>query len=267
MDKPDLLALYDREMRIELRLPGMTYEPSGRILRDISPGGDAGFIDYADLDESCAEAEIDAQVAWFDSRGMPFTWKVFDHDRPPDLRQRLAARGFRLDAPNALMILDTRAAPPVSALDKAAALPGIVQRVADAAGVEAIVRLEEEVWQAPRDWLRQRLLHQLQTQPERLSLFAVLVDGRTVSAAWLYTYPPAQFASLLGGATLSAYRGRGYYTALLAARITEARQRGIRFLAVDASPHSRPILEQHGFACLGFSSLCRWTGPVNDNSS
>jgi len=89
----------------------------------------------------------------------------------------------------------------------------------------------------------------------------VPVDGQIVSAGWTYYYPPTQFARLLGGSTLPDYRKRGYYTALLVTRVREARQRGCRFLTLDASPMSRPILEKHGFQCLEFSTLCRWT-PV-----
>ena len=34
MDKKGLQAIYDREMRMDLRLPGMIYEHTGRIVRD-----------------------------------------------------------------------------------------------------------------------------------------------------------------------------------------------------------------------------------------
>jgi predicted acetyltransferase len=59
-----------------------------------------------------------------------------------------------------------------------------------------------------------------------------------------------------GGATLATHRGKGYYTALVAARLQEAMQRGARFLFIDASPMSRPILERRGFVFLGFSKPC-----------
>jgi GNAT superfamily N-acetyltransferase len=255
MDKNELLAIYDRQMRIDLRLPDMVYEKAGRILRDLDLNDPSGFIDYSDLDETCAEAEIDAQVAFFQSQKMPFAWKVFDHDQPADLAQRLAARGFTIDQPGALMVLDLENAP---AFYDEMVLPDGIVAVTDTRGIDEIVRLEEEIWQGPRDWLRKRLTHTLESHPERLSLFAVRIDDLMASAAWIQYYPPGQFASLLGGATRPGYRGRGFYTALLVTRAREARQRGYRFLTVDASPMSRPILEKHGFACLGSSRYCRW---------
>ncbi len=55
-----------------------------------------------------------------------------------------------------------------------------------------------------------------------------------------------------------AYRQRGFYTALLVARARETRQRGFRFLLVNASPDSQPILTKHGFRCLAYSTAYRW---------
>jgi GNAT superfamily N-acetyltransferase len=265
MQKSELLARYDREQRIELRLPGMVYEHAGRILRDTSVGEGAGFIDYAWLDAGCADAEIDAQVAHYAALGLPFTWKVYDHDRPADLRQRLARRGFTTGQPEALLILDLHtsgegAAPPAPDSRLQAGADGMVlQEVTDAAGLEDILRLEDQVWHTPHQGLRQHLLHLLETSPDRLSLFAVRRSGQVVAAAWTLYSPGSQFARLLGGATLPAYRRGGCYTALLAARLAQARRRGLRFLCVDASPMSRPLLEKHGFDCLGFANRCRWT--------
>lgn len=71
-------------------------------------------------------------------------------------------------------------------------------------------------------------------------------------------YQRGQFASLGGAATLPNYRGRGLYTALLAIRVQEAKQRGVRFLDSEASPLSRPILEKFGFQRLTSAHLCEW---------
>ena len=59
-----------------------------------------------------------------------------------------------------------------------------------------------------------------------------------------------------GGATLEGFRKRGIYTAVLAARAREARERGYRFLTIDASPMSRPIAAKHGFRLLATSNPC-----------
>ena len=69
---------------------------------------------------------------------------------------------------------------------------------------------------------------------------AVADDGTVVCAAWVDFHDGTDFASLWGGSTLTEYRGRGIYKALVARRADEAAERGFRFLQVDASPDSRP---------------------------
>ena len=86
---------------------------------------------------------------------------------------------------------------------------------------------------------------------DRLSVYVAYLEGHPVACAWTVFHPGSQFASLWGGSTLAGYRGRGCYTALLASRAQEAQARGVRFLTVDASPMSRPILEKYHFQFLG----------------
>ena len=59
--------------------------------------------------------------------------------------------------------------------------------------------------------------------------------------------PGVEFAGLFGGVTLPEFRGRGLYRATVARRAELARERGYRWLYVDALPTSRPILERLGF--------------------
>lgn len=254
MEKTELLKIYDYEQRIQIQAPGVRKEVGEYVTRHVILDEQFGFIPYTKLNEENADAEIDRQIAHFQSLGIDFEWKVYDHDAPADLRQRLAARGFENEEPEALMVLDLENAPgQYWTLDLQAAAP-----VTDAAGVDAIRKMEEEVWGTDHGWMNVRLAGDLRDHPERLDIFSVWDAGRIVSAAWIYYDNPSSFASLWGGTTLPAYRQRGYYTALLAARARAARQRGYRFLTVDASPMSRPILEKHGFQFLGFSTPCNW---------
>lgn len=256
MDRDALLKIFDQEQRIDVNWPGVTREVVGHVVRHLTPQQKTGFIVYSHLEAATADAEIDETVAYFDAQGFPFEWKVYDHDSPADLRRRLAARGFTIEPPEALMVLDLEDAPEFYA---SLVLPDELYRVEDAAGIDDLVRMEEAVWETDQQWLGKDLAHNLASVPDLLSIFAIQAEGRVVSAAWIYYHPPSQFGSLWGGSTLPAYRKRGYYTALLVARAREAKLRGYRFLTVDASPMSRPILEKHGFQFLGFSTPCKWT--------
>jgi GNAT superfamily N-acetyltransferase len=63
------------------------------------------------------------------------------------------------------------------------------------------------------------------------------------------------FASIWGGSTLPDYRGRGLYSALIAARLQEAEKRGYQYLTVDANPEtSMPILQKLGFVTIGYAT-------------
>lgn len=264
VDVENLLQIFDREQRINVPLqPGVHRDASPWLVRHYMPQYKTGFIAYSSMDDDRVDAEIETQVSFFDGLGYDFEWKVFDHDRPADLRQRLSARGFSIEDPEALMILDLEEAPEIYWT----ADISCVSPVNDRSGIDGIVSMEEEVWQSGRSWLGQRLFDDLQSVPDMLSIFVVRADDRVVSAAWVYYHAPTQFASLWGGSTLRAYRRRGYYTALLAARAREARSRGFRFLTVDASPMSRPILEKHGFRFFGFSTPCLWKATGNSGSA
>jgi GNAT superfamily N-acetyltransferase len=71
------------------------------------------------------------------------------------------------------------------------------------------------------------------------------------------------FATLWGGSTLPDWRGRGIYRAIVAYRANLAAQRGFRYLQVDASADSRPILERLGFITVTTTTPFVWT-PAAD---
>ncbi len=266
MDKAQILALYDQDQRIDVVYPDTRREvvydvgpgaanPAPRLVRQVAlyEGGDGSII-YTSLDEAGVDGVIREQVAYFEALGQDFEWKVYDHDTPFDLADRLAAQGFKVEEPEAIMVLDVNETPqillePVS---------HTVKRVARPDGVDQVMAVEEAVWGEHDAGLETYLRRTLANYPDRMSIYLAIVDGRPASAAWIYFPPDSQFASLWGGATLGEYRGRGLYTALVAVRVQEARRRGISYLTVDASPMSRPILEKFGFECIAYSFPCKW---------
>jgi ribosomal protein S18 acetylase RimI-like enzyme len=90
---------------------------------------------------------------------------------------------------------------------------------------------------------------------------AVADDGTVVSAAWVRFHVGTDFASLWGGSTLPEYQRRGIYKALVARRAAEADERGFRYLQVDASDDSRPILERLGLRTLTSTTPYHWHPP------
>ena len=80
-------------------------------MRQIDLLGGAGTVIYSRLTTENVEHAIDEQVEYFASLGQDFEWKVFSHDQPADLVQRLAARGFDVEEKEAVLVLELESAP------------------------------------------------------------------------------------------------------------------------------------------------------------
>ncbi|MBZ0302004.1 MAG: GNAT family N-acetyltransferase [Anaerolineae bacterium] len=258
MELAKLLHLYDQDQRIEIEWPGQQREMAGPVIRHVDANRKWGFIAFSRLDADSADIVIQTERDAFFQRGYSLEWKLYTHDMPSDLGDRLAAHGFVLEEPEAIMVLDTEALPPTL---QGPVSPAI-RRLDDPDQVMAMLSVQQAVWEKEFDWLAEELADTLRTRPAELSVYAAYVEEVPVSSAWIRYTPHSRFASLWGGSTLSAFRGQGHYTALLAARVQEAAQRGLRFLTVDASPMSRPILEKHGFRVITWARECNWTNPT-----
>ena len=252
----DLLALFDREQRREIVFPNVRREVTPHVIRHVPLEGMAGgcFIAYSCLDETNADVAIEEQIAYFEGLGLYFEWKHYDHDTPADLLQRLAARGFEIEEAEAVCVLDLADAPafywqPVT---------HDIRRITDPARLADVVAVHDAVWPENAGPLAQLLAQEMAHDAEAIHVYAAYADDKPVCAAWIRFHAGTSFASLWGGSTLPAYRKRGIYSAMLATRAQEARRRGFRFLTIDASPMSRPIVEKHGFQLLTFSHQCKW---------
>jgi len=82
-----------------------------------------------------------------------------------------------------------------------------------------------------------------------VATFLARADGRPV--AYARSAQGREGVALIGGGTLEAERGKGYYTALVHARWRDAVGRGTPLLCTQAGKLSRPILERLGFERLG----------------
>ena len=80
-----------------------------------------------------------------------------------------------------------------------------------------------------------------------------------VCAGWVRFVSGTDFATLWGGGTLPEWRRRGIYRAGVTYRANLAAARGFRYLQVDASSESRPILERMGFVAVTTTTPYIWT--------
>lgn len=250
-----LIELFNEDQRRGAMFAGMRRERGPGFVRLVAErAGDSGMVVYSELEGADVEAAIEAQVAYFGELGQGFEWKVYSFDRPPDLKERLAARGFEVGEAEAVLVLDLAQAPE----RLLAPVRHSVRRLRHVDELDVVIGIEEAVWEEDFSALREYLRESLESAAERMSIYVAEVEGVAASAAWVYFAEGSQFGSLWGGSTLAGYRKRGLYTALLAARLQEAMARGARYLTTDASPDSRPILEKLGFGFLGYTWECNW---------
>lgn len=257
MDIHTLLALFDRQQRIDIEYPEARKEVLPHVVRFVRPAPAMNFVLHSRLDAANADQVIREQIAYFTRFDQPFEWKAFDHDSPPDLKDRLVAHGFeRDDDPGAVMVLEPGEV--ATRLPEPAA--GVVRRITSRHQLDDVIRILETVHEKNFDPLRNRLGGHLEI-PGYLSLYVIDVGGQPACSGWIYFHPNSQFASLWGGSTVGEHRGRGLYTAMLAVRVQEAVRRGYRYVTVDAGPMSRPILARHGFQVLTYAHALEWRRP------
>ncbi|WP_137937104.1 GNAT family N-acetyltransferase [Chitinivorax sp. B] len=210
--------------------------------------GMEGVVMYTDLPVDQTASQIMEQTDYFHTLGVDFEWKVYAFDQPESLAALLRAQGFVPDEEEALMMFSLQeAALKVSARQR----EWDVKRIDDLAGLADVVAVQEQVWERDFGWLYEQLVDTLLNRPETLSMFGAYHDGQPIGSGWTEYPAGSRFPELHGGAVLSAFRGRGVYGDLFHVRFVEARQRHYEFVAVDASPMSRPILER-----IGFQHIC-----------
>ena len=134
-----------------------------------------------------------------------------------------------------------------------------LREVTAPADLERIAAMEEAVWGEDHGWIPEALGQELAADPDGMSIVVAEADSTVVCAAWIRYEHGTDFATLWGGATLAAWRGRGIYKATVAYRADLAAERGFRLLEVDASDDSRPILERLGFVPVTTTTPYVWS--------
>jgi GNAT superfamily N-acetyltransferase len=176
-------------------------------------------------------------------------WKLYGHD-PPHIQDALQAAGLEPDEEEAVLVAEAASIPPPEIEVTVARTPELVG---------AFAELADRIFGNPMPGIRDGLLRGLEEdEPTQLATI-VLAGGVAVSGGRVDLPEQGEFAGLFGGVTLPEYRRRGLYRATVAERARLARDRGLRWLYVDALPTSRPILERLGFRQL--TTTTPWTWP------
>jgi GNAT superfamily N-acetyltransferase len=245
MKTDNLLIQYDKDLRLRIAYPEARKEITRDVVRLIRKAPGMNVVSFTFANENKLHDVIHREVEYFTPLEQPFTWKVYDHDLLPSLKDQLASHGFAPDEdPAKVMVFDVQDSS--SSLFKP--VTADIRRINDVDGLKDVVDVLDQVWGGHNTWVYDRLGGHLKIR-NYLSVYVAYVNDQPASIAWTY-FPHGQFATLFAGSTLPEYRKQGLYTSLLATRIQEIHRRGYHYAVVETGAMSGPIVEKHGFQHL-----------------
>jgi hypothetical protein len=197
------------------------------------------------------DARIDAILAEGRARGVPQLWWTGETCTPPDLLERLSARGVVSDVePMPGMALELAALPPASATPAPAGLT--IEPVIDAASLAAFAEPVGACFGFPPEALASIVAafadFAASGVEDELHHWVGYAGGRPVAAASILLR--GGVAGLYNVACVEEARGRGFGTALSVAALRGAAGAGAPLAILHASPSGLPIYERLGFRAL-----------------
>lgn len=253
MDVAEIRRRLDEERRTLAR-DGEVIEVLPDVTRLRAADGSHHNVIYSALTGDTADAVIEREVEHHRRLGVAFEWKLYAHDRPADLLDRLRGRGFDVGPVEAVMACE---------VGDASAWPGdppgcAVVRVERLEQVDVYRRVAEATYGKDYGFTAGQLAAGIRAGSTQHVGYIAYAGDEPASIARLYTHPQSRFAGLYGGGTRKEFRGRGLYRALVAARARDAARLGARYLIIDALPTSRPIVERMGFRHVTDTWPCEW---------
>lgn len=264
MESSTLLARYDEQLRADAEVDDADEVVRiGPVLAATFPARRRGFVTHPPFRMAGPELErlVESVVAHYaaDPRVDDVEWKTRGHDPLPELLGLLQDHGFTVEEPETVM-----AGSVAAAIDADPGLPTghTLERATTPAAVREAESLAGRVFGDSEERSRQRadeLVHRLQNAPDSFQMWAVRDPrGRVVSSGRVDFIAGTEFASLWGGACEQEHRGRGLYRALVAERARQATTRGKRWLQVDCTEFSRPILQRAGLLPITSTTPATW---------
>jgi GNAT superfamily N-acetyltransferase len=259
MDQTAVLAAFDEQLRRNPQpdTADTAVERSAGLVRTVSGSGWNG-VTWSDLDAGDVDTVIADQVRRFGELARPWEWKHYSYDRPADLPARLVAAGLARQPAETLLVAEIADL----ALDGPAPEGVELRAVEDERSARALVRVHDEVFGGDHAHIGRIVLAALARDPRPAEAVVAYAGAAPISAARVEFHQGTDFASLWGGGTLPGWRRRGVFRALVAHRARQAASRGFRYLQVDASPDSRPILGRLGFVELATTTPFIHPGPA-----
>jgi len=190
---------------------------------------------------------IDETLATFAAAGRALRWHVNDDTTPADLAERLEARGFiRVGAgtPMALELAGLPASLELPAGVRIEQVRSLEQRARFGDILDAIFQPGE----AARPFRSMELAFPESVYAERPRFLAFVDDEPAATSAMVEA---DGVAGIYAVGTLPAFRQRGLGALLTTLPLLAARERGVRYGILHASPMGEPVYRRIGFEPVG----------------
>lgn len=227
--------------RAFVALPDMTVIDRDDWCQITTPSFRQGGFNEISLARNVDDHAIARAIAGYRDAGIVFRWTV-GPDSDADLAARLEAAGLA----------------PATSLGMACATDATLADVppieivrVDAATLEIYTTLMAEGWRVDRAPVA--VANTIALADPRHAMYLAIVDGEPAGVAACVWFDASAY--LLGAIVREQFRRRGIYRALVAARLADARARGI----VLATSHARVDTSAPQLARLGFHEVCRFT--------
>ncbi len=241
MEDTQLIELMeDLPVGLHVEVPGLVYQLNIESVRafksDVVPNPYANMMGLAKISEGDFDRVVDAVFAAY--AGAPFGWVVGPLSQPQDLGQRLLARGLVLAEEMLGMVLDDLATP-IPENDNV-----VIRRLTP----EEVPDYADGLARAYGMGITGDAI-KVVALGSRGDLFIVQPQGSDEVIGFSRMAYVTDDVVLLGGSAVSeAWRGRGIYKTLVAARLRLARQAGAKKALVQAvEDTSAPICRLMGF--------------------
>lgn len=190
--------------------------------------------------EGIADEIILREIQYHQSIGRSFEWTYNSCDKPDDMVERLQKYGFVPEDMEVICAFDlANLQPKISAIR--------VERVVDESGLADFKAVAEAVFRKDYSYTAGVLQDAIREGSLLETGFVAYEDETPVSIGRLTVPEGSPVGGMYTGGTLSSHRGKGYYRAVVGARMAFAKELGLKAVSVDARPTSLPILRRLGF--------------------
>lgn len=254
MNTAELLALYDETMRRNAHPAGMTREQTPNVSRYTTGTASQRYIMWHDVAAHDAVTTVDEELQAGRGRARVLMWKLYGHDAThAALRSALLAQGFKENDHSTLMMASVASLVDALSVPKNADSKSLdVRQLTTAQHLDAYQNIWDDVWpDAPNSrYVNDYRAFIERNEPGILFYAGFAANDDPVTSGYMFHHPGDAIALLCGGTTKAAWRRQHAYTRMLSIRAQAALERGASYLAVEASPESKPILERLGFTQL-----------------